>query len=346
MNVSGIFLETSYVFNTFTQSLPSAWSPPGTTEWRKIITAETRQRSKISSTFTFDQRLVLYGQTISEADFNSTNHAEERNLIMQVSSAFEQITVCHFNVWSWPITAPKISTIMYGRLLRSHLFLIAGNTCIYETEKHERRVLCKLQRGLTAVNSWRERSNVNINKRKSQAMYICRRIKVPDEVLQLNGRDVPFANSVTYLGVTFDRRRTPYRKHCSQGLALVFKSGRWSKYIKLTLYKTVIRSVITCTCPILEYAVDAHLLKLQRLQNTIIRAVWNFDRRTAVRELHVAFKIPYVYDCTTELCRTKSDVTINHVNPNVPGIGQGEVRYRNYQSLKPVGGQACESSAD
>jgi hypothetical protein len=35
---------------------------------------------------------------------------------------------------------------------RTHLALFADDTYIQETEKQERRVLCKLQRGLTAVN--------------------------------------------------------------------------------------------------------------------------------------------------------------------------------------------------
>jgi uncharacterized protein YbcV (DUF1398 family) len=55
---------------------------------------------------------------------------------------------------------------------------------------------------------------------------------------------------------------------------------------------------------------------------------------TPVRELHVAFKIPYVYDCITKLCRTQAEVILNHANPNVRGIGQEEARHRNYKRLK------------
>jgi hypothetical protein len=40
-----------------------------------------------------------------------------------------------------------------------HLALFADDTCVYATEKHERRVLNKLQRGLTAVVSWYQRWN-------------------------------------------------------------------------------------------------------------------------------------------------------------------------------------------
>jgi hypothetical protein len=46
----------------------------------------------------------------------------------------------------------------------THLALFADDACIYAAEKHESRVLCKLQRGLTAVNAWYERWNIKTNK--------------------------------------------------------------------------------------------------------------------------------------------------------------------------------------
>jgi hypothetical protein len=35
------------------------------------------------------------------------------------------------------------------------------------------------------------------------------------------------------------------------------------------------------------------------------------------------FKIPYVYDYITKLCRRQAEVILNHKNPNVRAIGQG-----------------------
>jgi hypothetical protein len=49
-----------------------------------------------------------------------------------------------------------------------------------------------------------------------------------------------------------------------------------------------------------EYAADAHLLKRQRLQNRVFHAIGNLDRRTLFCEMHVAFKISYVYDYVTK----------------------------------------------
>jgi hypothetical protein len=40
--------------------------------------------------------------------------------------------------------------------------------------------------------------------------------------------------------------------------------------IKFTLYKALIRSVMTYACPTWEYVVASHLLKLQCLQNRVL----------------------------------------------------------------------------
>jgi hypothetical protein len=60
----------------------------------------------------------------------------------------------------------------------------------------------------------------------------------------------------------------------------------------------------------------------------------------------VAFKIPYVYDYIIKLCRICAEVSLNHINGNVCGSGQGEARHSIYRRLKLVGGQADDRPAD
>jgi hypothetical protein len=105
-------------------------------------------------------------------------------------------------------------------------------------------------------------------------------------------------------------------------------------------------SVTTYTCPTWEYAADTHLLKLQRLQNRVLRAIVNLDRPTPVREMHVAFKISYVYDYITKLCRTQAEIILNHRNPVVRGTGRAEAMHREYKRLKLGGRQAYDRPAD
>jgi hypothetical protein len=85
-------------------------------------------------------------------------------------------------------------------------------------------------------------------------------------------------------------------------------------------------------------------MKLQRLQNRVLRVISNLDRRTPGCDLHLKFKIPYVYDYITKLCRRQTEVILKHENPNVHAIGQGEARQRKHKMLKLGGGQVCDRS--
>jgi hypothetical protein len=71
---------------------------------------------------------------------------------------------------------------------------------------------------------------------------------------------------------------------------------------------------MTYACPACKLAADAYLLKLQRLQNKILRTIGAFPRFAPVRDLHTAFNLPYVYDYTTKLCRQQAEVIENHEN--------------------------------
>jgi hypothetical protein len=85
---------------------------------------------------------------------------------------------------------------------------------------------------------------------------------------------------------------------------------------------------MTYACPTLELAADTCLLKLQRLQNKVLRTIGNFPRWTSVRNWHTAFTLPYIYDYITKLCKQQAEVIQNHENEQVRSIGQGEARQK------------------
>jgi hypothetical protein len=49
---------------------------------------------------------------------------------------------------------------------------------------------------------------------------------------------------------------------------------------------------MTYACSAWEFASDAHLMKLQRLQNKVLRTTGNFLRRTPAHKLHMAVNFP------------------------------------------------------
>jgi hypothetical protein len=171
----------------------------------------------------------------------------------------------------------------------------------------------------------------------------------------LNEVNIPFVNNAKYLGVIFDKKIT-WRLHIEiiEAKAFrtfirinsLFKSELLSTNIKLTLHKALIRSVMTYASPALKSAAHSHLLKLQRLQNRVLRTTGSFPRRTPVRDLHLVFKIPYVWDYITKLCKQQAEVIQNDDNEYVRNIGQGEARHGKYKRLKLGGGHAYDRSSD
>jgi hypothetical protein len=91
---------------------------------------------------------------------------------------------------------------------------------------------------------------------------------------------------------------------------------------------------LTLACIAWKFAADNHLLKLQGLQNKVVHTTGNFPRRTPVRDLQMAFKLPYIYDYITTLYRQQAEVIQNHEHANASNIGQSEQRHRKYKRLK------------
>jgi hypothetical protein len=97
---------------------------------------------------------------------------------------------------------------------------------------------------------------------------------------------------------------------------------------------------MTYACLAWELEADTHLLKLQRMQNKIVRTIRKFPRSTPVCDLHTSFSLPYIYDDITILCTQQAEVIQKHENEHVRSIGQGEARHGKYKRLKLGGGQA------
>jgi hypothetical protein len=98
--------------------------------------------------------------------------------------------------------------------------------------------------------------------------------------------------------------------------------------------------------PSWKLTADTYLLRLQRLQNKVLRTIGNFPRCTPVRDLHTAFNLPHVYDYITKLCRQQAEVIQNHENEHIRSMGHSEDRHRKYKGLKLGNGHAYTRSSD
>jgi hypothetical protein len=123
------------------------------------------------------------------------------------------------------------------------------------------------------------------------------------------------------------------------------KNKQLGANIKLTLHKALIQSVTTYACPAWQFPADTHLLKLQHLNNNVPLTIGYLSRCTSTRELHVAFKITYVYYFITKLSKKQAEVIRNHDNESVRHIGRGEAQHKEYKRLKLGGCQTHDHSS-
>jgi hypothetical protein len=59
------------------------------------------------------------------------------------------------------------------------------------------KILRKLYRDLSAIETWCERWNTKINEYKTQAIYFSHRIVPPEAHLTLNGRNITHVNHIS-----------------------------------------------------------------------------------------------------------------------------------------------------
>jgi hypothetical protein len=85
---------------------------------------------------------------------------------------------------------------LFAQMFRVYLGLFADYVCVYATGHKDGYVLRKLQRGLSAIETWCEHWNIKINEDKTQAIYYSQRLRLPEAYLTLNGRNIPSVNHV------------------------------------------------------------------------------------------------------------------------------------------------------
>jgi hypothetical protein len=156
-------------------------------------------------------------------------------------------------------------------------------------------VFRKLQWGLSATEIWCERWNIKINEDRTQAIYFSYRLRLTEAYLTFNEQNIPFLNHVKYLGVIFDKRII-WTLHLEMTEAKdirtfiriysLFKNEHLSANIKMTHHKTLIRSVMSYAWPARKLAADTYLLKLQRLQNKVLKPLKFLKVHTRLQFTH------------------------------------------------------------
>lgn len=149
--------------------------------------------------------------------------------------------------------------------------------------------------------------------------------------LTFRGNVFAWKNCVKYLGVHLDQRLC-FRPHIDKMVAkarglvctlycLLKKNNSLPLREKTTIYRQIIRPVLTYACPIFTNCPKTHFNRLQIQQNKVLRLVTNAEWHTRTEDLHTTTNIPTVRDFVDQLTNTFYESASTHSNELIKNLG-------------------------
>ena len=170
---------------------------------------------------------------------------------------------------------------------------------------------------------------VNINKTEAILFTKCRPA-LPRQ-LQFQHTSIPWNPHVSYLGLVLDSKLL-FTKHLHSVIhkttgtflklfPLLARSSTLSPCNKLTLYKSLIRPVLTYAVHVWSNTSSTNYRQLQILQSKCLRVTGNYPKRTPFTHLHTALNLEPIHEFIYHLTDKFFCSCPTHPNPLVREIG-------------------------
>jgi len=181
------------------------------------------------------------------------------------------------------VLSPILFSLMINDLptrITSHAALYVDDFCFWECGSDITLLLC--QCSSTKVCKWCEDCGFKLSSTKSAAVLFTRKHNPEPISLRLqDGTRLPLKDEYKYLGLTFQRNGS-YSTHIQKIVAKcrarlniirVLKGTSWGagKRPLLTVYRSLVRSVIECGTEAYFFASPSLLKPLQKIQNDALR---------------------------------------------------------------------------
>lgn len=194
-----------------------------------------------------------------------------------------------YSIFTADLKTPKDSEVAY----------YADDTGIFTSANRSNTIVKRLQKALDTIDLYFQTWKIKINGGKTQAIifpFNNQRRRAPSLPLMYRSTQIEFAKSVKYLGVHLDAKLT-FAEHikytrdkahtCFGALYPLLRSrAHLDKSIKMTLFKSMIRPILTYASPVWTDAAQSHRKQLQVIQNKCIKTIFNLPWRQPSNSLH------------------------------------------------------------
>lgn len=247
---------------------------------------------------------------------------------------------------------PIMAGVPQGSVLSPHLFcfythdipktpgvelaLYADDTALYTSAQTSKLTTKRLQVAAVALGEWFRKWRIEVNPEKSAAAFFYKhnRLTIASDTSHINpkrlkpiklyNRDIPWQKTVKYLGVTLDTQMT-FKPHIqnvrnkakyvlSRLFCFINKKSKMSLRHKVTLYKTVIRPVMTYASIVFAHTHPRHIHRLQAVQNKFMRMATGSPWYIRNIDLHKDLELPTLQKYFKEASQRHFEKAMRHPN--------------------------------
>lgn len=187
----------------------------------------------------------------------------------------------------------------------------ADDTAILATGVNIEEATHKLQKAVNTIHDWTKMWRIKLNETKSvHVNFTNRRINIIR--IKIDSQDVPYSDSVKYLGMTLDARLN-WKEHIKKKRDelnykyrkmywLLGRSSELSTYNKLLLYRQVLKPVWTYGIQLWGCAKMTNVQIIQTFQNKVLRnivnAPWYIRNDNLHRDLEIKLVSEEIRSCS------------------------------------------------
>jgi Reverse transcriptase (RNA-dependent DNA polymerase) len=218
------------------------------------------------------------------------------------------------------------------------LALYADDTVLFckKSWKNLKSLKFNLLKSLKSISQFFQNWKIKINATKTKFLTFTKsttmKNKLRNDTININNDCFKWDNQVTYLGVELDQGLT-YKNHIENSIkkaqntirsnyCLIKRNSHVPLHTKLTLYKALIRPILTYACPIFSNCAKAHVKKIQIQQNKILRMICNSPYFTRNDDLHANTKLPTIREFINKLTNNFYFRSQNHASDLINNLGR------------------------
>ena len=213
----------------------------------------------------------------------------------------------------------------------TQLALYADDTALLTQSWRTDSIVRRLTHAMILLHRYFTKWKLFVNITKTAAILFTKRRPLTPTSLRFHHTDIPWSPHTRYLCLELDSKLLFTKhintvKHKATGVLLKHfpfhaRNSTLSSHNKLTLYKLLIRPILTYAAPVWSNTSLSNYRHLQILQSKCLRVIGNYSSRTPISHLHSALNLEPVHEFIYRVSEKFFHTCSTHPNPLVRQIG-------------------------